>query len=53
MEKVIANAENTITIDRLVTRVYNFVLEGENNRSWSPMFLDVQHLAGKPGSNRA
>jgi uncharacterized membrane protein len=44
-----AHAENSIQINRPVKSVFDFVLEGENNRYWRPAVVDIQRLAGKPG----
>jgi hypothetical protein len=43
-----AHAEASITIDRPVTTVFNFVLDGMNAAHWRPSVLDVQLMPGKP-----
>ncbi len=43
-----AHAEGTITIDRPVNVVFDFLLEGMNNPLWRPAVLDIQRVPGKP-----
>lgn len=44
-----AHADNSILIKQPVKSVFDFVLEGENNRYWRPAVVDIQRLPGKPG----
>jgi uncharacterized membrane protein len=43
-----AHAENTITIDRPIKKVFEFVLDGMNAPLWRPSVADVKLLPGKP-----
>ena len=43
-----AHAEESITIDRPVKEVFDFILDGTNSPHWRPSVLDVQQLPGKP-----
>jgi len=43
-----AHAENSITIDRPVEKVYQFVLDGLNGPLWRPSVADVALQPGKP-----
>lgn len=43
-----AYAENKITINRPVSDVFAFVLDGDNNSKWRPGVLDIQRLTSKP-----
>src|ERR1044071_8656958 len=43
-----AHAENQITIDRPVSLVFDFVLDGTNNALWRPGVTDVSPLTEKP-----
>src|SRR5258707_115119 len=43
-----AHAEQTITINRPVSVVYNFVLDGENSPKWRSSVKDIQRVPGKP-----
>jgi uncharacterized membrane protein len=43
-----AHAENKITIHKPVETVFNFILDGENNRLWRPSVTDVTPLTEKP-----
>jgi uncharacterized protein YndB with AHSA1/START domain len=43
-----AHAENSITINRAATDVFNFLLDGANNPRWRPAVLDIQHDAATP-----
>ncbi len=43
-----AQAEKSITIDRPVEVVYDFLLDGTNNSLWRPGVIDIQRLPGKP-----
>jgi len=46
----VAHAENRITINRPVSTVFDFVLDGANNMLWCPSGTDVTPLTGKPYS---
>jgi len=43
-----AHAEGTITINRPVDVVYDFLLDGMNNPLWRSGVVDIQQLPGKP-----
>lgn len=43
-----AHAEESTTINRPANVVFDFVLDGANNRLWRPAVLDVQRVPGKP-----
>jgi uncharacterized membrane protein len=43
-----AHAENTITIDRPVKEVFDFILDGDNNPSWRPGVADIKRITNKP-----
>ncbi|HEV2582877.1 MAG TPA: SRPBCC family protein [Ktedonobacteraceae bacterium] len=43
-----AHAEESITINRQVDTVFNFVLDGMNNPRWRPAVIDIQQAPGKP-----
>src|SRR5258708_13998655 len=43
-----AHAEQSITINRPVNVVYDFILDGANNTKWRPGVADIQQLPGKP-----
>jgi uncharacterized membrane protein len=42
------HAEENITINRPVSAVFNFVLDGTNNALWRPAVLDIERVPGKP-----
>jgi uncharacterized membrane protein len=42
------HAEESITINRPVSVVFNFVLDGTNNALWRPAVLDIERVSGKP-----
>ena len=42
------HAEESITINRPVSAVFNFVLDGTNNALWRPAVLDIERVPGKP-----
>jgi hypothetical protein len=42
------HAEASVTVDRPVKAVYDFLLRGENRALWHPRVLDVERVAGKP-----
>lgn len=44
-----AHAQQSVTIDRPVQVVYEFVLNGMNNPLWRPSVMDVERLADTPG----
>src|SRR5215813_13111073 len=43
-----AHAEESITINKPASVVYDFLMDGTNNVHWRPAVLDVQRVAGKP-----
>ncbi|HEY3312894.1 MAG TPA: SRPBCC family protein [Anaerolineales bacterium] len=43
-----AHAENSISIDRPVNEVFDFVADGLNNPLWRASVLDISRLPGKP-----
>ncbi len=43
-----AHAEDTITIDRPVKEVFDFILDGTNSPRWRSSVVDVKLLPGKP-----
>lgn len=43
-----AHAEGSITIDRPVNIVFDFILEGMNNPLWRPSVADIERVPGKP-----
>src|SRR5260370_28128923 len=42
-----AHAEQSITINRPVNVVYDFVLDGTKNPLWRPAGIDIQPMPGK------
>ena len=42
------HAEEGITINRPVSTVFNFVLDGMNNALWRPAVVDIERVPGKP-----
>ena len=45
---MMAHAENSILINRPVSEVYDFILDGTKNALWRPGVADVQAVPGKP-----
>ena len=43
-----AHAESSITINRPVSDVYAFLLDGTKNLLWRPGVLDIERVPGKP-----
>ncbi len=43
-----AHAENNITINRPISAVFDFILDGANNKLWRPAVIDVSALTEKP-----
>src|SRR5690349_24944583 len=43
-----AHAENKILINRPVAAVFDFILDGANNKLWRPAVTDVRPLTEKP-----
>lgn len=43
-----AHAEGSITIERPVNVVFNFLADGMNNPHWRPTVTDIQRVPGKP-----
>ena len=48
-----AHAEESITINRPVDELFNFVLDGMNNPRWRPAVIDIQQVPGKPAGTGA
>ena len=48
-----AHAEESITINRPVDELFNFVLDGMNNPRWRPAVIDTQQVPGKPAGTGA
>ncbi len=48
-----AHAEQSITINRPVNVVYDFVLDGTKNPLWRPAVIDIQPMPGKSAGVRA
>jgi uncharacterized membrane protein len=47
-ENRMAHAENKLSINRSVSQVFNFVLDGTNNPHWRPACVDIQRLSNQP-----
>ena len=45
-----ANATNSITINRSVPDVYQFLADGLNNPKWRSAVVDISLASGKPGT---
>jgi uncharacterized membrane protein len=43
-----AHAEGSITIDRPVNSVFNFIADGTNNPLWRSSVTDIERVPGKP-----
>ena len=43
-----AHAEESITINRPVETVFDFILDGMNSPRWRPAVVDIQQRPGKP-----
>lgn len=43
-----AHAEESATINRPPGAVFDFLLDGANNKHWRPAVLDIEPLPGKP-----
>jgi hypothetical protein len=43
-----AHAEGSVTIDRPVTTVFNFIADGSNNPLWRSSVTDIQRVPDKP-----
>lgn len=43
-----AHAEGSITINRPINTVFDFILDGTKNMLWRPAVLDIEPVAGKP-----
>ncbi len=43
-----AHAEGSVTIDRPVTTVFNFIADGSNNPLWRSFVTDIQRVPDKP-----
>jgi len=44
------HAEESITINRPIGDVFDFVLDGTNNPLWRPAVIDIQRVPGKPSN---
>jgi len=44
------HAEESITINRPIGDVFDFVLDGTNNPLWRPTVIDIQRVPGKPSN---
>ena len=42
-----AHAEGSITIDRPINEVFDFISDGMNNPKWRPSVIDIQPISGK------
>ncbi|HKV58444.1 MAG TPA: SRPBCC family protein [Ktedonobacteraceae bacterium] len=42
------HAEESITINRPIDDVFNFILDGTKNPLWRPSVVDIQRVPGKP-----
>src|SRR5512141_1513919 len=47
-ETIMAHAENTVVINRPVGSVYDFILNGANNKLWRSSVLDIKPLSEPP-----
>lgn len=45
-----AHAEDSITIERPVNVVFDFLADGMNNPRWRPTVTDIQRVPGKPAT---
>jgi uncharacterized membrane protein len=45
-----AHAEGSVTIERPIHSVFNFILDGMNNPHWRPAVTDIQRVPGKPNA---
>ena len=45
-----AHAEGSITIERPVDQVFDFISNGMNNPKWRPSVMDIQPVPGKPST---
>ena len=45
-----AHAEGSITIERPVNTVFDFIADGMNNPHWRPSVTDIQRAPGKPAT---
>jgi len=43
-----AHAEGRVTINKPVTTVFDFILDGANNKLWRPAVIDITPLTEKP-----
>jgi uncharacterized membrane protein len=47
-----AHAEGSVTIERPVKLVFDFISDGTNNPHWRPSVIDIQPVPGKPATFR-
>jgi len=47
-KQTMAHAEESITINKPVKAVFDFVLDGTNSPLWRPAVVDVERVPGKP-----
>lgn len=45
-----AHAKGSITIERPVNEVFDFLADGMNNPRWRPSVIDIQPVSGKPAT---
>src|SRR5579859_3216596 len=43
-----AHAEQSVTINRPVSSVFDFILDGRNSPKWRPAVIDIQQIGSKP-----
>ena len=43
-----AHGENTVSIDRPVGEVFQFILDGDNNKLWRDSVTDIERTTAKP-----
>jgi uncharacterized membrane protein len=43
-----AHAEQTVTIQRPITEVFQFILDGENNKLWRHSVTEIKRTTSKP-----
>jgi hypothetical protein len=49
---VMAHAENSVTIERPIGTVFDFVLDGTKNALWRPAVITIERVAGAPAGGR-
>ncbi len=43
-----AHAENTVTVKRPINEVFQFILDGENNKLWRRSVIEIKRTTNKP-----